>query len=63
MNIWIIIVTIYFLGMFFLGTKGCCFCGDHPGNDLLNLLFWFVMYPYNIIKEKRDSSQSKRLNK
>ncbi len=48
---WFCVGLIYFAGMFLIGTKHCCFCGDHSGSDLVALLFWFIIDPYYRIKE------------
>ena len=53
---WIIIIGIvYFLGMIFIGTRFCCFCGDHSGSDLVSLLFWFIVAPYNYLKKEKKT--------
>lgn len=41
-----LIIIAYICGAVFLGSKCCCFCGDHGGHDLLCLLFWPIAYPY-----------------
>ncbi len=48
-------IIVYFFGMLMLGTKLCCFCGDHNTSDLLSLIFWFILYPYEIIKEHSNN--------
>ncbi len=57
MGLLIYIIVVYFFGMLILGTKLCCFCGDHAVHDLLSLIFWPILYPYEMIKYYCDNVQ------
>ena len=49
-----VIIGSYLIGMLIFGTKLCCSCDEHAGRNLINLLFWFIMYPYEILKALRE---------
>jgi len=58
MKTWLIVtIIIYIFGVFFIGRKGCCGCEEHFGSDIFNLFFWFVAYPYYLIKDKVEEKK------